>query len=66
MLSRFTPRDRLILAVACALSDLILVAAGLIVWRDQRSPAALIALALAGLYGLLAVVLVCSLRRPRA
>lgn len=66
MLSRLTPRERLILAVACAVGDLILVAAGLIFWRYKAAPDAQILLALAVLYGLMAVALVHSLLRHRA
>ena len=66
MLSRFTPRERAILAVACALGDLILVAAGLILWSARATLQAQIAVALAVLYGLLAAALVRSLLRPRA
>ena len=66
MLSRLTPRDRLILAVASALGDLLLVAIGVIFWRDEQPLSALIALGLAVLYGLLAVGLVGALLRHRA
>ena len=66
MLAQFTPGERLILALALALGDLFLVAAGLILWVKHAAPAIVIALALAVLYGLLAVALVRSPLRHRA